>query len=213
MYRNQGQNGRNRNRCNSPVYYIDDDGFMVECVNYSDYDSDGQSSQVHRYTGNKGRKNQNSRNNTTSIEKYFSGLVIAEPQPAFSKVTSISTIEIQLLQSNIIKIKLGMAQDTYSTFKVSTGTYVSVFKKVKVCPNHPIQGGHGETTIDYTQRAVQTFGSATSELHLGNVVMTHKFMLVPNFKHMDTDGILGNDFLSRNNGVIEMGKKTLKLKV
>lgn len=85
------------------------------------------------------------------------------------------------------------------TLIIDSGADTSLFKINKVNPDKLINTSRKIKLIGITDNEIETIATADTELNFGNGLKTkHTFHLVPKEFPIQTDGILGRDFLAAN---------------
>lgn len=91
------------------------------------------------------------------------------------------------------------ASSKNSTFFIDTQADISVFKLSSLHQNLPINTSNIIRIKGITNDAISSLGTAHIDLYLDNHVLSHKFHIVPDNFNINTDGIIGKDFLSQYN--------------
>ena len=83
------------------------------------------------------------------------------------------------------------------TLLVDSGADISIFKLSKIHPTQPVNTSIRTKLTGITDGEIETLAMTETELNLGNNIITkHRFHIVGSEFPIQTDGILGRDFLT-----------------
>lgn len=126
----------------------------------------------------------------------------------FFFVTNDNNHQILSNNNNICSVQLSLKNKLHS-WLLDTGASISAVKyKHILAQNIPI---HKENFIvNGIGGSIQAKGSVCLQLTAGDLKLSHKFYVFDSLPCID-DGILGNDFLTKYQSVINLNKSTLLL--
>lgn len=128
---------------------------------------------------------------------------------SFSNTNNIFSVEVKN-SPGCINLPLSISTSKTASFLIDTGADVSILKAEIIDNDALVYVDEKIKLKGITGSCVQSLGHIVGKIPLSELTtVSHKFHIVPESLPIPTDGILGNDFLSRNRAVIDFNSQTV----
>lgn len=105
-------------------------------------------------------------------------------------------LSFDLYYNDFVTIRTN-ASSLNNTFLIDTQADISIFKfgSINNANNISIDDSYNVHIRGITKNIITSLGCANLQLYFNNSIITHEFHIVPDEFNIDTDGIIGKDFL------------------
>lgn len=101
----------------------------------------------------------------------------------------------------------------HNTLFIDSGAAISLFKIGKFNSKQQPYNNNTIKLIGITNNSVNTIGTVNSTIYFHNASIQHQFHLVPDTVDIETDGILGRDFLTQYECIVDYKYHQLKFSI
>jgi len=100
-----------------------------------------------------------------------------------------------------------------NTFLIDTGADISIFKSTTIKPKHFVNRFRTSKIKGVTSEIINSLGTTETFIYINNSKIKHEFHIVNEDFPIPGDAILGRDFLTKYNCILDYSKWTITVKV